>query len=179
MEIMDVVNDEANFEDDFQFLKEMKDILIEEVFRLSKEFPDRSACDSEVKNGIFSETDDKRDVRIILPGGLQNVLDHLELFPDDITATKITGSRDDCEELCFVGFLGHKKDRSEMEESVIHDIDKTDAVVVQELSTIDGMIAYVTGERLKRGDYGNLVVFKDKGVVKNLKKSQNHAYAVK
>nr|KAG5693394.1 hypothetical protein BaRGS_009867 [Batillaria attramentaria] len=54
----------------------------------------------------------------------------------------------------------------------------TDVNMVRELPEVEGLLAYLSGERAKGGDYGNLVLFRDRQVLQNLFKSTNHISAI-
>ena len=178
------VNDFQLFDKDFLFLKEMKDILAEQLVRINDNRDDPTFSDPELKKGVHTETDDRREVRIVLPGGFQALWDHFstdeKLRPDfnsqNGTATEQT--RQDNSEICFVGFIGTADEESLKDEELCRDMNQMDVVLIRDLSDIDGLLAYVTGQRDRNGNYGNLVLFRDKGVVQDLTKSRNHGHAV-
>ena len=180
---MSSYTDLRKYHDDFRFLKEMKTLMMEEVCRMRAEISDPTFWDSQVRRGFFTETEDGRDVRIVLPKGVHAVT---ELFHPYVAGHE--GVKDLMRSECgittptaihFVGFIGTRLTASQTHEGVEKGVMSMDDVLIAELAEIDGMLAYVTGERVKGGDRGNLVLFRDWGVVHELLKSKNHDAAVR
>ena len=177
--------DLSKYYGDFEFLKEMKSLLIEEVLRMKAENADPTFWNSQVKTGFFTETEDGRDVRVVLPSGVDAIS---ELLRHPIPAgcegigefEKQGGDTiPTSKEISFVGFMGTKLKASEAHAGAEDKVNAIDDVLIGELAGIDGMLAYVTGERVKGGDRGNLVLFRNWGVVQDLFKSSNHGVAVR
>ncbi|KAK7094099.1 uncharacterized protein [Littorina saxatilis] len=180
---MSSYNDLSKYYGDFQFLKEMKTVAFEEILRMKAECKDPDFWNSQVKRGFHTETDDGRDMRVILPNGFRAVSDLLpkteSLEPKELHNLE-KGVTDNLsrKEIHFVGFVGTKLDASLSRKDVVNEMIGLDNVLVTELAEIDGMLAYVSGERVKGGDYTNLVLFRDRGVAEELLKSSNHGKAV-
>ncbi|KAK7094100.1 hypothetical protein V1264_007766 [Littorina saxatilis] len=177
--------DPRKFEEDFVFLKELKDILIEDLFRIQRAPNDPTFCDSQLRRGYHTETNDGREVRLIFPAGFTKIWNHLqkcERIQEAKTRLPYPEGEEDISsnesEINFVGFIGNKNEETKGDASLLAEVNKLDGKLVDELAEIDGMLAYVSGERVKGGDYGNLVLFRDRGVVQDLLKSSNHGKAV-
>ena len=93
-----------DFQQDFEFLSEMKQILLEFILRIHENREDPTFSDSELKNSIETETHDGRNVRLCLPSGF------------DIVWNLFKGqghSENGAKEIKFVGFIGHRAKQGE------------------------------------------------------------------
>jgi hypothetical protein len=266
----------VQFDQDFRFLREMKEMLIDQLIIMNENRDDPTYLDEELQTGIHTETDDGRDVRIVLPAGFSKIWNHFQqcrkmglkakrnegiiingrgngveigevangscnsvnndeqkrgeaaqngVFaqnqdgdldgrnqrgsklanPNEFSAEngqsnaarscndvggrtnkgeKHSQTENGCEELAqtsisFVGFIGTRRQAVTSSASIVEEIWKMDNVLVRDLQSVDGMLAYVTGERVKGGDYGNLVLFRDRGVVRDLLRTVNHGAAAR
>lgn len=143
----------TEYSSDFTFLQELK------AFAKTYLEGELSSTESgQLKNGIYSNLEDGRCIRIVIP---------------DIPRAKTR----DLDHAFFVGFIGNV-DKSRVKSELIDRTWNIDQKLVEELSLHDDIVAYISAERFKGGDWGNLVLTNSLNVIEDWRRGSAHQTAV-
>lgn len=145
--------DVAKYSNDFFFLKELRAFL-----RSYLENDINETDFGKLRKGIYSTLKDGRSIRYVIP---------------NVPRAK-TSNLDD---IYFVGFIGFVN-QTTVTPALLDRVWELDKQLVDDLSQHDDVVAYVTAERTKDGDWGNLVLMKSVGVIEPWRRGSAHQIAV-
>ncbi|KAL5012464.1 hypothetical protein ScPMuIL_011015 [Solemya velum] len=149
-----------NYGEDFEFLFELKEFLIDKVEKLSQEKDDKKReC---FLNGVYETWTKNREVRTCFPHGHTELLEMLNPGAE--------------RRLWFVGFIGFKQQK--LKSDIVQRIWKMDSALVSELRKHPYVVAYMSAERTAGGEWGNLVVMSSDQAVAQWESCQIHEKAV-
>ena len=140
---------------DFKFLLELKSYL--------KEYIETKVSVTDVavlRKGELSNLSDGRCVRLVLPHGYC-VLQDVSLDNG----------------LYFVGFIGSQNQH--ISENITDKVWKLDIKLIDAFADHSDILAYISAERQKGGDWGNLVLLKSIDAIEKWKNCEVHRTAIK
>lgn len=146
-----------DYRTDFDYLSELKTYLIDYIRR------DFQHADKDMlKRGIYSTLHDGRSVRIVIPHEC-NVSENISLDDD----------------LYFLGFIGYAKPLNQISETTRNEVLDIDSALISKFSDFADILAYISAERIKGGDWSNLVLLRNEETILSWRDSSAHQLARK
>ena len=172
----------ASLHRDFRLLKDLKQVLIDELrclaTRLSNEPESCEELANLCKNASFKPLPcgDGRTFRRVYPLGVEKILSYM---PSDATScAAIQNEAKSSPGLWFVGFFGTQLPTESITSKAMESLWAIDDRLLKELPS-HGIVAYASSEVVAGGDWFNLVLVEGSDVLEQWRDARGHDIAVR